>query len=167
MQDIGKINSNQVYGLWKNLTVCLIAVVATVVISKILPYYLSPVVALLVASGLYLYVYNERFTSEKSCMLPSITILYSIVVYAFLTIILNLMHVWGLFEMPHEFIFFTDPFIPSLILNPVSFFVITITYFQRKKLKICKECRSSRSFGGQRGVIGVLNSRGIRATWGP
>ena len=158
MKDLGKINSNNVYGLWKNLTVCMIAVIATLVFSKILPYYLSPVVALLVASGLYVYIYNERFNNIKSCMVPTIAILYSIVVYAFLTIILNLMHVWGLFEMPHEFIFFTDPFIPALILNPVSCIVLIIVYIQRRHLKMCVDCRSRRSLGGQRGAGGILNS---------
>lgn len=157
MRDFGKINTTQIYGLWKNLTVCLIAVISTLIFSKILPYYLSPVVALLVASGLYIYIYNERFASSRSCIVPPITILYSIVAYAFLTIILNLMHVWGLFEMPHEFIFFTDPFIPALILNPVSFIVLLITFLQRKKLRPCIDCRSNKSFGGQRGVYGILN----------
>lgn len=158
MQDFGKINSTQVYGLWKNLTVCLIAVGSTLVFSKILPYYLSPVVALLIASGLYVYVYNERFKSSRSCILPTITILYSIVAYAFLTIILNLMHIWGLFEMPHEFIFFTDPFIPALILNPVSFIVILVTYLKRKNLRMCIDCRSNIRLGGQRGAAGIIKS---------
>lgn len=158
MRDIGKVNSTQVFALWRNLMVCLIAVVATIVFSKILPYYLSPVVALLMASGIYLYVYNERISSSYSCIIPPIAILYSIVGYAFLTIILNMMHIWGLFEMPHEFVFFTDPFIPSLILNPVSFIVLLIMYFQHGKLKMCIDCRTRRSFGGQRGAAGVLNS---------
>lgn len=158
MKDFGKVNSAQIYGLWKNLSVCMLAVIATLIFSKILPYYLAPVVALLVASGLYIYVYNERFSNVKSCLLPAITILYSIVGYAFLTIILNLMHVWGLFEMPHEFIFFTDPFIPALILNPMSFFVLLITYLRRRKMRVCIECRASHSFGGQRGVGGIINN---------
>ncbi|MCH5230334.1 MAG: hypothetical protein J1F43_00885 [Muribaculaceae bacterium] len=157
MKDLGKINSSQVYGLWKNLTVCLLAVVATLVFSKLLPYYLSPVVALLIAAGLYVYIYNERLSTIKSCIIPSVAILYGIVVYAFVTIILNLMHIWGLFEMPHEFIFFTDPFIPALILNPISCVVIAITYFQRRKMRACIDCRSRRSLGGQRGAGGVLN----------
>lgn len=157
MRDIGKVNSKQVYGLWKNLTVCLIAVSLTLVISKILPYYLSPVIALLIASGLYMYVYNERFVTTKACIVPTISVLYSIVVYAFLTIILNLMHIWGLFEMPGEFVFFTDPFIPALILNPISCIVIGYMYFNRSKLKICVQCRSTKSFMGQRGAWGILN----------
>lgn len=157
MKDLGKINSNQVYGLWKNLTVCLLAVIAVLVISKILPYYLSPVVALAIASGLYIYIYNERFSNIRACIVPPIGILYSIVVYAFFTIILNLMHIWGLFEMPHEFIFFTDPFIPTLILNPISCVVLSVIYLQRRRLKTCIDCRTRRSLGGQRGAGGVLN----------
>lgn len=157
MKDLGKINSNQIYGLWLNLSVCVLAVIFTLVISKILPYYLSPLVALLVASGLYFYIYNVRLTHTQSCMVPPIGILYCVVFYAFLTIILNLMHVWGLFEMPHEFIFFTDPFIPSLIFNPVSCLVLIVIFFQRRKLKVCIDCREKRSFGGQRGAGGVLN----------
>lgn len=158
MNDLGKVNSAQVYGLWRNLTVALLAIVAVLVISKILPYYLSPVIALLVATALYMYIYNEKGSTVKSCIIPNISILYSIVGYAFLTIILNLMHIWGLFEMPHEFIFFTDPFIPSLILNPIGCIVISVIYFNRRKLKICIECRSKRNLGWQRGAGGILNA---------
>lgn len=158
MKDLGKVNSNQIYGLWKNLTVCLLAIVGVLFLSKVLPYYLSPVIALLISAGLYFFIYNTKFSNIRSCIVPGISILYSIVVYSFVTIILNLMHIWGLFEMPHEFIFFTDPFIPTLILNPISFVVILITYLQRRKLKICMDCRTTRSFGGQRGVVGILNA---------
>lgn len=156
IKDIGKISSKQVYGLWRNLSVCFLAVTGTVWISKILPYYLSPVVALITASLLYVYIYNAKFSSYKTCIVPTVSILYSIVIYAFLTIILNLMHVWGLFEMPHEFIFFTDPFIPTLIFNPVSFIVITILYLEKYKLGPCKACRSTKKFWAKRGAAGVL-----------
>lgn len=158
MKDIGKVNSTLVFALWKNLTVCLLGALATLIFSKLLPYYLSPVIALLIAAGLYLYIYNERFSSARSCLIPAIGVLYSIVIYAFITIILNLLHIWGIFELPHEFIFFTDPFIPALILSPIIFFVFLYIQLQKRKLKICQECRSSRSLGGQRGPIGVLNS---------
>ena len=157
MKEFGKINSTQIYGLWKNLTVCLLAVIATILISKILPYYLSPVIALVIASILYVYIYNERFNTVKSCIIPPIAILYSIVGYAFLTIILNLLHIWGIFDMPREFVFFTHPFIPTLILNPVSFIILLVIYFQRRRLRICKECRTGNSFGGQRGVGAVMS----------
>ena len=158
MKDLGKINSKEVFGLWKNLTVALSAVASTLVFSKILPYYLSPVVALVIGSLMYVYIYSIKTSTTKTCIIPSISVLYSIVVYAFVTIILNLMHIWGLFEMPKEFVFFTDPFIPALIINPISFVIILIIFLERRKLKLCRECRTRRSFGGQRGAIGVLNS---------
>ena len=158
MRDLGRVNSKQIYGLWKNLLVCLLGIMVTLVVSKFLPYYLSPLIALFVASGMYFYVYNTRVTSAKTCIMPVITVLYTIVCYAFLTIILNLMHIWGLFTMPHEFVFFTDPFIPALILSPVGFFVILIFYLRHNKLRACIECRTNRSFGGLRGAGGVLNS---------
>ncbi|MCH5227541.1 MAG: hypothetical protein J1F16_07000 [Muribaculaceae bacterium] len=158
MKDLGKINSKQVYGLWRNLSVCIVAVTATLVFSKILPYYLSPVVALLIAAALYMYIYNEKLSVSKSCILPPISILYSIVIYAFFTIILNLMHIWGLFEMPHEFIFFTDPFIPALILNPISCIVISLVWLEHRKLSMCIECKSGLSMGIHRGANGILNN---------
>lgn len=158
MKDLGRVNSSQVFALWKNLTVCLLSVLATIIFSKLLPYYLSPVVALLIASGLYLYIYNQRVSSLKSCIVPSIAMLYSIVIYAFVTIILNLIHIWDIYELPHEFIFFTDPFIPSLILNPIIFFVMIYIQMKKGKLKSCVECKSRRSLAGQRGAGGILNS---------
>ena len=156
MKDIGKINSKEIYGLWRNLTISLLAVAATLVFSKMLPYYLSPVVALIIASLIYLYIYGVRSTTTKSCIIPSISVLYSIVAYAFVTIILNLMHIWGLFEMPKEFVFFTHPFIPALILNPISFVVILLILLNQRRLKICIECRTRIMFGSQRGPLGIL-----------
>lgn len=156
MVEIGKINSNQLYGLWKNLTVGLLAVAVTLVLSKFLPYYLSPVLALLMGSFMYMYMYNEKYATSKSCIVPSIGILYCIVIYSFVTIILNLMHIWGLFEMPKEFVFFTYPFIPSLILNPISFIVLLILFINKKRLKVCVDCRTKISYGGFRGPGAVL-----------
>lgn len=157
MNDLGKINSSQLYLLWRNLTVSILSVIATLVFSRILPYYLSPVVALAVSAFLYFYIYNTRLNHSGSCIMPCLTILYCIVGYAFVSIILNLLHIWGLWDLPHEFVFFTDPFIPSLLLNPISFIVILYLNLRHDKLKVCVECRMRRNMGGQRGAQGVLN----------
>ncbi len=52
MEDLGKVNSMQLYNLWKNLTVGLITVIAMMTFSKLLPFFLSPVVSLLCAAFL-------------------------------------------------------------------------------------------------------------------
>ena len=157
MKDLGKINTKQLYFLWRNLSVGLLALVATLCISQILPYYLSPVIALAIAAFLYYYIYNTKVAKSGSCIMPCIAVLYSIVIYAFVTIILNLLHIWAVWDLPKEFVFFTHPFIPSLILNPVCFFIMFYIYMAHDKLKICIDCRKRRNMGGQRGAQGVLN----------
>lgn len=39
MEDLGKVNSMQLYNLWKNLTVGLITVIAMMTFSKLLPFF--------------------------------------------------------------------------------------------------------------------------------
>ena len=156
MNDLGKINSKQIYTLWKNLSIGLLVLIAVLCISQILPYYLSPLIGLAFGAFLYYYIYNTKIVDSGSCIVPSIAILYCIVVYAFVTIILNLLHIWDVWDLPPEFVFYTHPFIPSLILNPVSFIVTSIIYIRHNKMHMCVECRLRRSMGGQRGAQGVL-----------
>lgn len=157
MKELGKISKTQLYLLWRNLTVAIIALIATICISKILPYYLGPVVALAISVGLYYYIYNTKLNHKDTCLVPCLMILDSVAGYAFVTIILNLIHIWGLWDLPQEFVFFTDPFIPALILGPVGFFVALYIYVRHNKLKLCRECKIQRTMGGQRGAVGVLN----------
>lgn len=157
MKDLGKVNSGQLYSLWKNYSLSLLIIVLTIIFSQILPYYLSPVVALLFTAALYFTIYNSKLKQKGTCVMSSMAVLYTIVGYSFVTIILNMFHVWGLFEMPREFIFFTDPFIPTLILNPIGFFVTSYLYLRHDKLQVCIECRMLNSMGGRRGAGGVLN----------
>lgn len=158
MRNLGKINGKQLYNLWRNLSVALLAVIMTVCLSSVLPYYLAPIIALLVATGLYFFVYNNRISSSGSCLMPVIVVLYGIVAYAFITIIINLLHVWGVYDLPHEFLFFTEPFIPALILSPVCLVVISSVYIRHNRMKMCIDCRMRGNVGGRRGAQAVLNA---------
>lgn len=145
MDDLGKINSLQLYNLWKHLTVGLVTLIAMVAISRQLPYFLSPVVSLLAAAFLYVYIYNSRTTSDgTSCMVVPYALMLCLMGYSFATIALNIVHAWGLWKLPAEFVFFTDPFIPTLILGPVSFITMLVFTLRRRSMRkcsICKECR--------------------------
>ncbi|MBD5355504.1 MAG: hypothetical protein HDR88_00620 [Bacteroides sp.] len=145
MKDLGKINSLQLYNLWKNFTVGLVTLIATTAISRMLPYYLSPVVSLVAAAILYLYIYNSKSEGEtSSCMIVPYAVLVGLMGYSFVTIILNVVETWGIMHVPAEFIFFSDPFIPSLILTPVCFLVMLNYVIRHKnfhKCSICKECK--------------------------
>ena len=156
MKDLGKINTRQLYVLWQNESMSLLMLMLAVFISNFLPYYLSPIITLGLAAFLYYFIYHVRLKSKNACVLPLITALYAIVLYSFLTIILNILHIWGFLNLPKEFVFFTEPFIPSLILNPMLLIVSAITCFRRQGLKICVECRMHRTGGGSRSATGVV-----------
>ena len=145
MDELGKINSLQLYNLWKNLTVGLVTLVAMIAISKQLPYFVSPVISLIAAAFLYVYIYNSRAVSDgTSCMIVPYAIMICLMGYSFAAISLNIVHAWGILILPAEFVFFTDPFIPTLILSPVSCIVMTIFVLRRRtlhKCSICKECK--------------------------
>lgn len=141
MQDLEKVNSIRLYSLWKNLTVGLLTVIAMMTFSKLLLYYLSPAISLVGAAFLYTYIFESRTRHDTSCMVIPYALLYSLVGYSFVTILLNVMYAWGIHTFPHEFVFFTNPFIPSLIFNPICFLVVLIIDLRRKKLSICRECR--------------------------
>ncbi len=119
MDELGKVNSLQLYNMWKNLTVGLVTIIIMLSLSKMLPYFVSPVISLVAAAFIYLYIYNSKSADGGSCMIVPYAVLLGLMGYSFVSIILNIIHAWGIWELPAEFVFFTNPFIPSLILNPV------------------------------------------------
>lgn len=60
MNDFNKVNSMQLYNLWKNLIVGLVTVIAMMTFSKLLPFYFSPVIAIIGAAFLYVYLFWDK-----------------------------------------------------------------------------------------------------------
>ncbi|MDE6769584.1 MAG: hypothetical protein K2J78_07675 [Muribaculaceae bacterium] len=141
MEDFEKVTSIQLYKLWKNLTIGMVTVIVMMTMSKLLPYFLSPVVALVCAAALYTFIYDSKVKRDTSCMIIPFGMLYALVGYSFVTIFLNVLYAWGIKSIAHEFVFFTNPFVPSLIMNPVCFIVFVYLTIMRKKLPICNVCR--------------------------
>ncbi len=142
MEDFEKVTSLQLYKLWKNLSIGMMMVILMMSMSKLLPFFLSPVVALVCAAALYTYIYDSKVKKDTSCMIVPFGMLYSLVGYSFVTIFLNVLYAWGMKGIAHEFIFFTNPFVPSLIMNPVCFVVFLYLFLMRKRLPMCKVCRA-------------------------
>lgn len=159
MEELGKISSRQLYNYWKNLSMGLLSVAMLIAFSAIVPFYISPILALFVAAALYTVIYNHKLKRSTTCLLLLYSILSSLIVYSFVTILINILYVWQVVEVPHEFLFLTDPYIPSLILCPVCFLTILIIYLRRKRLKICKECRIQNGASYERGKMGNLLTR--------
>ncbi len=142
MEDFEKVTSIQLYKLWRNLTVGMVTVIIMMTMSRLLPFFLSPVVALVCAAGLYTYIYDCKAKRDTSCMIIPFGMLYALVGYSFVTIFINVLYAWGVKGIAHEFVFFTNPFIPSLIMNPVCLITFTFLVIRRKKLPICQVCRA-------------------------
>lgn len=156
MEDLGKVNSMQLYNLWRGLTVSLVAIIAVMTFSRLLPYFLSPVVSLLCAAFLYAYIFNSKASHSTSCMIIPLALLYSLIVYTFVSILLNVVFALGVAPLPDELVFFTNPFIPSLILNPVCFVILAGVLVRRNSLRICKVCRINKETVDSRSNIGNL-----------
>lgn len=158
MEDLKKVNSIQLYLFWRNLSVGLLVLMAMLAFSRLLPFYLSPVVSLLCAAGLYTMLYNNRLRDEESCMVIPYSIFFCLIVYSFVTIVLNVLFAWGLLTLPPELIFFNDPYVPALLLNPICVLTLTVIYINRHHLSICVDCRLTHGSTAERGSLGTILS---------
>lgn len=158
MEDLGKVNSVQLYKLWKNLTIGMVTVIAMMTFSKLLPYFISPVVSLVSAAFLYTYIFESRSKKETSCMVIPYALLYALVSYSFVSILINVLYAWGVKSIPQEFVFFNSPYVPSLIMNPVCFITLLIFMLRGGRLRICVECRLVNGDKGERGTLGSILS---------
>lgn len=158
MEDLRKVSSLQLYSFWKNLSIGLLFFVGLIAFSILLPYYFSPIVALIGSAVLYTILYNNRLSRKSSCNVVTYSIFFCLISYSFFSIILNVLYIWGFIKIPQEFTFFSKPYIPSLILNPISFLTLLIINFRQGKMTICVDCKLSFGDKNERGKLGsILN----------
>ncbi|MDE6028511.1 MAG: hypothetical protein K2G23_10610, partial [Muribaculaceae bacterium] len=161
MEDLNKVSKEQLYVFWKNFSIGLLVIMIMIGLSALLPYYFSPIVALIAAAVLYTILYNNKLTNKANCMLVIYAIFFCAVAYSFSTIILNILDIWQLlpFKLPKVFSFFSKPFLPSLILDPVCFITVTVIYLRRKKMSICVNCKlASGDYSGRSRLGSMLSS---------
>lgn len=156
MKDIYKINSIQVYNMWRNIAYGLVVVALTLLLTYILPSYLAPVVSTCAAFSIYILTYNEA-NRRRGCLLYPSAILLSLISYTFLLLGLNLASVWiTSFDIWFELTFFTEPFVPILLLAPVMF-VTTLTLLIRGDgASVCTDCQLTNDHYTMRGRMGSM-----------
>lgn len=156
MKDLEKVNANQLYAYWKNFSIGLSVLVVTMLLSKIFPPYFSPIIGLLAAAFLYTTLYNNKIKNTGTCMMFSYTVFYCVIAYSFISIIINILDIWGIIYIPKEISFFNDPYILSLLLDPICFIVTLIIYLRGSRLKICIDCKISHGISIERGKLGEI-----------
>ncbi len=161
MEDLQKVNSDQIYVFWKNFSIGLLVIMSVIGLSAILPYFFSPIIALIAAAILYTILYNNRLTHRSNCMLVIFAIFFCTVAYSFSTIIINILDIWHIlpFSLPKVFSFFNHPFVPTLLLDPICLIVVVVVYLRRKKMSICVNCKlSTGDYSGRSRIGAILSS---------
>ena len=93
MEDLTKVNSLQLYRFWKNLSIGLLSLIAMLAISRILPFYASPIVAFLCSAFLYTLIYNNRISSDGNCVIVLYSLLYCVINYTIATVMLSVLEI--------------------------------------------------------------------------
>lgn len=157
MDDLKRVNSEQLYTFWKNLSIGLLAIIALLAVSHMLPYFAAPIVAFIVAGVLYTLLYNNgRVHNGSNCMVVTYVILYCVINYTIVSILINVLSIWNILPVPDEFLFLNHPYLPSLILDPVCCLTCLVMYVRRKKIGICQDCRVRSGGLYERGKLGNI-----------
>lgn len=162
MHDLDKINSTSIFALWKNLSVGLLVVLLAMIVSQLLSYLFSPIIALICAAVLYTILYNSKVSKSNNCMIVIYSLFYCMVSYSLLSIIINVLYIWGVVPLPKELCFFSAPYIPSLLMDPVCAVTLMIMYTRINSLSICMDCKLQNGPAIDRGRLGGILHRESR-----
>ncbi len=159
MEDLRKINSMQLYYLWRNLAISLLCIGLVMCGSHMVPFYMAPVVSLLLSAMLYTMLWNNSVRGESGCMVVVETMLYTLICYTFLSVLLVVIEILELYKFPDEMIFFNDPYLPSLLLLPTGLAVTLFALFFRNSMPSYKRFRLEYGSRKERGYFGYISNK--------
>ena len=159
MKELQKVSSRQLFDTWKNVSLSIFIIIGVVIACRLFPFYFSPIIGLIGSSVLFTILYQNKARGGSACMILPYSLFFCLIAFSFVSITANVMYIWGWMKLPDEFIFFNDPYIPTLWLNPICFLTLLIINLRRRKLRLCIECRMRNGTHAERGVFGsVINS---------
>lgn len=159
MEDLRKINSMQLYFLWRSLAISLICIGVLIASKIVLPHYMAPVVSLIICAVLYTMMWNNSNNERQICMVVVETMLYGFMLYTVVSISLVLFYVFDILKLPNEIIFFNDPYIPSLLLTPCFFVCTLYALLFTKTMPSYKRFRIIYGNSHETGYFGFISSR--------
>lgn len=159
MEEFEKVSARQLIAFFRNFCIGMLVLAGVILLSRMLPYYFSPIVSLIGAAVLYTIIYNNKLNSGMSCMIIPYTIFYAIISFSFVVIILNVLYIWGVINIAREISFFSDPFIPGLLLDPICAITCIVIYLRRNRLALCADCKFDKGFSIERGRLGDILHR--------
>lgn len=159
MTELRKVNSLQLYYLWRNFAVTLLSMAGTIALTHMLPHYMAPVVSLFFCAVLYTMIWNNEGTEQPGCMIVLQMMFHSLLIYTFLNIILVLLYEFRVVTLAPELNFFNDPFMASLTLLPIAFITTVFSIFFKHSTHVCRNCIARFGSIRDRGYYGYLTSK--------
>lgn len=161
MEDLRKIYSLELYKFWELLAISLATIVAMLAMTYIFPATISPILSLICAGVLYQVIINMR-RRHSICIIVPYGIFFSLIIYSFVAIILNILNAWGIIDIYNELIFYKGVYVPSLIYLPIALLTSIYIYARRDKLSICVNCHVVYADTVSRNRIGNIFNRESR-----
>ncbi len=149
----------QLYYLWRNLAISLLCVGVVMGGAHVLPFYMAPALSLFLCGMLYTMIWNNSVSGRNGCMVVVETMLYSLLIYTFVSIIFVVIQVLDLYHFPNEIIFFNDPYLPSLILLPSTLAVSLYALLFKKSMPAYRQFKSQYGGSRERGYFGLISNR--------
>lgn len=159
MEDLSKVSSLRLYQMYRNFAIAMLVIMLALTGCRILPVYLSPIVSLGGAGYLYYRIMHDRMDHRDSCAIVNYTVFFALIAYTFLIIIVNLLFSLTLMTLPPEMVFFTPPYIPTLILMPILFITAIVMSIRKHKMKMCLQCKVLNGSSLERGRSGMIMNK--------
>ena len=110
MEIFNKVNSRQLYLLWRNFTITIVTIVIVLSSMKILPVIFAPFISLIGASFLYLYIIIIKRKANSQCMIIPYTMMYVMMGFSLILIVLNVLFAFNIIHIKEEFLYYNRPF---------------------------------------------------------
>lgn len=157
-REFQKVNTEQVFMMWRNVALPMFALIMLHVLSVILPPMFAPVISTATAIFLYYQVVLCSGSKNETCAIVPYVFFFVVVTYTIMLIIINLIYLWGKIPVPGELIFFEGAYLEPLVLAPVGFLTTLVLYLRRRNLTLCVNCKITNGMPISRGRVGLIYS---------
>lgn len=157
-REFQKVNTEQIFMMWRNVAVSMLSLVVLHVLTTVLPALFAPVVSTVVAIFLYYQVVSGSYSRTETCGIVPYVFFLTVTSYTVVLIAVNVLNVWGVIDLPNEMVFFDRPYLQSLLLAPVGFVTTLVAYLNRHRLTLCVNCKLTNGSPLDRGRVGVIYS---------
>lgn len=151
-----KVNTEKIYLIWRNFAVSFVTLIILKLLTVLLTPIVAPILSTVAATVLYFIIFSATYKHRDSCVIVPYTMFIILLTYTVLLVTLNLLDVWGLFNLNKELVFFDVPFVPTLLMAPTGCLMSLYMLLRHHRLSICVNCKIDNGTMLERGRAGLI-----------